>query len=52
MVNNSKIVLRFEDVDQTNDQIEIQFKACDFEETGALAFELSRVRSFGEFVNI
>ena len=46
------MVLRYEDVDQTNDFVELQVKATGFEETGAFAFELARVRSLGDFVEI
>ena len=50
----SKIVLRFEEVDQTNDFIDLGVKANGFDTSQgtALAFELARVRSLGEFVKV
>ena len=47
--DNSKIVLRYEEVEQTNDYINLTLRATEFEEKGAFIFKLYRNRSMGEF---
>jgi hypothetical protein len=46
----SRIVLRYEDVEQTNEQVTFQFRAMEFEVKSAIMYKLLRNRSLGEFV--
>ena len=45
----TRVVMRYEEVEQTNIQLKFQFMVTDFEERGALVFKLCRNRSLGEF---
>ena len=47
---NSRIVLRYEEIEQTNDQVTLQFKLVEFEAKGNMIYKLYRNRSLGEFV--
>lgn len=49
---NSQMVVRLEEIEQTNDMINLTFKACEFDEMGALIYKLYRNRSLGEFVEV
>ena len=49
---NSKIVLRYEEVEQTNELITFQFRIKEFETKTGIRYVLYRNRSLGEFVKV
>ena len=50
--DNSTVTMRYEEVELTNDQVTMTFKAHDIDQRGAMVFILYRNRSMGEFVEI
>ena len=48
----SRIILRYEEVEQTNDQIDFGLKFHDFLDKGSFFFKLLRNRSLGDFCTI
>lgn len=48
----TRVVMRYEEVEQTNNMIKLQFKVNEFDEKGGLIFKLFRNRSLGEFVEV